>query len=223
MLGTGIGSSAIAAELLHLGDAGDVVDIEVDARAVPASFETAAPGLIIDPRHVVLGRARVLLERPAEEPAPELACFAVSSEGISRCTTCPAMVLLSLPWVACLAAGHRADDAERLFARRHRVGQRIVHGIEEMSLRTRRSGRTRGARPWRGRGSSRAGPGSSPRARPAPFAESGHRDVQLDLGVHARERSQVIRSATRITRASSTDRTEEEIAHDRGPAVALVR
>src|SRR4029078_3099970 len=68
----------LAAQLTHAGGAGvDVVDVEVRARALLAGLHVrdGQAALLPDPGHVVLGRAGVVLELPAEERAPELAAL----------------------------------------------------------------------------------------------------------------------------------------------------
>src|SRR5512134_2777487 len=70
--------AALAAERAHAGRLGvDVVDVEVDARPALLAVGTVdrTARRLGEPGHVVLGRAPgVLLELPAEERAPELAC-----------------------------------------------------------------------------------------------------------------------------------------------------
>jgi len=69
------GGFADAAALSHPGGAFvDVVDLEVGPGALLAGLHVRDRGalLVADLRHVVLGRARVGLELPAEQGAPEL-------------------------------------------------------------------------------------------------------------------------------------------------------
>ena len=115
MLGTGIALVGLAAELLDPGDARvDVVDVEVHARPalVAVGPHDRAARVLGEPGHVVLGRAaRILLELPAEEPAPELAGLRGVAGGNLQVDHLPChLVLLSLCAAEC---AFNQDDERR--------------------------------------------------------------------------------------------------------------